>query len=286
MLPNDHLHIITAGTDIFPAYVRALRDHDDITGTIVVADPEIYTINSREERVVQAARERTRNAVAKVRAHAAALKIPVSFVFITPPVMDTARDALFRILEEHPGARLTFDLSGGPKDLCMAFFYLSLWVAAKTRYTLPGPDGMEERAEFGLAGIPVATVAANRNYLRILESLARRPEKTMEDPATGLSRSYLYNQVAAYYIPKRSRGVKRRAGHSGTPGSSEPKTAVQYELTQGTFSNILRTMAAGGLIEECPGPDADRKRMQYRITAAGSLALRLAQIQSGQPLVT
>ncbi|PKL65787.1 MAG: hypothetical protein CVV32_00880 [Methanomicrobiales archaeon HGW-Methanomicrobiales-3] len=225
-------------------------------------------------------------AVAKVRAHAAALKIPVSFGFITPPVLETARDALFRILEEHPGARLTFDLSGGPKDLCMAFFHLSLWVGAKTRYTLPGPGGMEEQAEFGVPGIPVAAVVANRNYLLVLESLARRPEKAMEDPVTSLSRSYLYNQVAAYYVPKRTRGVKRGAAQPGTAGSSEPRTAVQYELTQGTFSNILRTMTAGGLIEECHSRGTDRKRMQYRITAAGSLALRLAQIQSGQPRVT
>ena len=285
MPSTEHLHIITAGTDIFPAFVRALRDHDDITGTVVVADEHFYTLSSREEKPVQAARERTRNAVAKVRAHAAALKIPVSFVFISPPVLETAEDALFRILEEHPGARLTFDLSGGPKDLCMAFFYLSLWVGAKTRYTLPGPDGREERAEFGVPKIPVTAVVANRNYLRVLESLARRPEKVRGDPGAGLSRSYLYNQVAAYYIPKRTRGVKRVAVQPGTTGSPD-EMAVQHELTQGTFSNILRTMAAGGLIEECPDPDADRKRMRYRITAAGSLALRLAQIQSGQPLVT
>lgn len=279
MSSPEHLHIITAGTDIFPAYVRALRDHDDITETIVVADDHYYSVSTREEKPVQAARERTRNAVAKVRAHAAALKIPVSFVFITPPVLETARDALFRILEEHPGARLTFDLSGGPKDLCMALFHLSLWVRAKTWYTLPGPDGMEERAKFGGPGIPVATIAANRNYLRVLEALSRQPEKAMEDPVTGLSRPYLYNQAAAYYVPKRTRGVKRRAAQPGG-------TAVQHELSQGTFSNILRTMAAGGLIEECPGPGADRKRSLYRITEAGRFALRLAQIQSGHPRVT
>ena len=176
MPPPEHLHIITAGTDIFPAYVRALRDHDDITETIVVADDHYYSVSTREEKPVQVTRERTRNAVAKVRAHAAALKIPVSFVFITLPVLETARDALFRILEEHPGARLTFDLSGGPKDLCMALFHLSLWVEAKTHYTLPGPGGREERAEFGVPGIPVATIAANWNYLRVLEALSRQPE--------------------------------------------------------------------------------------------------------------
>lgn len=274
--PKEHLHLITAGTNIFPAYVRALRDYDDITSTIVVADPEYYTINHRDEKSVQAARDRTRNAVAKVRAHAAALKIPVSFVFVRPPVMDTARDALYTILKEHPGAVLSFDLSGGSKDLGIILFYLSLWIGAKASYTLPRKSGMEERLIFEAPGIPVATVAANKNYLRILESLARRPEKAMEDPVTGMSRSYLYNQAAAFYVPKRTSGVKRSAGINPD----------LHDLSQGTFSNILKTMTAAGLIEECPGPDADRKRSLYRITDAGRLALRLAQIQSGHPLVT
>ncbi len=54
MPSTGHIHIITAGSDIFPAYVRALRDNDDITSTIVVADPELYTINSREDTGIQA----------------------------------------------------------------------------------------------------------------------------------------------------------------------------------------------------------------------------------------
>ena len=283
---TEHIHIITAGTDVFPAYVRALRDHDDITGTIVVADENFYSVSSREEKTVQAARELTRNAVAKVRAHAAALKIPVSFEFISPPVLGNARNAFFKIVGEHPGAIFTFDLSGGPKDLCMALFYLSLWLGAKTRYSLPGPGGMEERAEFAAPEISIAAIAANRNYLRVLESLARRPAKAMEDPVTGMSRSYLYNQVAAMYVPKKTRGMKRSAVIPGTAASPAGGMVKPSELTHGTFSNILRTMTTAGLIEMRPGPVADRKRNLYRITAAGDLALRLAQLQSRQPLIT
>ncbi len=274
--PKEHLHIITAGTNIFPAYVQALRDYDDITGTIVVADPDYYALNPRDEKSVQAARERTRNAVAKVRGHAAALKIPVSFVFVRPPVMDTARDALFTILKEHPGALLSFDLSGGSKDLGIILFYLSLWVGAKASYTLPGNDGMEDHLVFQAPGISVAAVAANRNYLRILESLARQPVKAMEDPVTGMSRSYLYNQAAAFYVPKRTSGVKPSTGNNPD----------LHDLSQGTFSNILKTMIAAGLIEECSGPGTNRKRTKYRITTTGRLALQLAQLKSHQPLVT
>lgn len=273
---KEHLHIITAGSNVFPAYVRALRDYDDITGTIVVADPEYYTINHRDEKSVQAAQERTRNAVAKVRAHAAALKISVSFVFVRPPVMETARDALLTILKEHPGALLSFDLSGGSKDLGIILFYLTLWTGATIHYTLPGKSGMDEHLAFAAPGISVAAVGANRNYLRVLESLARQPEKAIEDPVTGLSRSYIYNQAAAYYVPKKTSGVKQGTG----------KNPDLHDLSQGTFSNILKTMASAGLIEGCSGPNADRKRMNYRITAAGRLALQLAQIKTHQPLVT
>lgn len=286
MPSSEHLHIITAGNDIFPAYVRALRDHDDITGTVIFTDTALFSKTSRDSPDARSAKVRGRLAVSRVRAHAAALKIPVSFEFIDPPVLETVRAALLRIAGEHPGAVFTFDLTGGGKDLSMVLFSLSLWFGATTQYSLPGPGGMEERAEFAAPLISVAAVAANRNYLRVLESLARRPAKAMEDPVTGLSRSYLYNQVAAYYVPKRTRGVRGRAENPGTAGSLDRGAVVQFELTQGTFSNILRTMTAAGLIEVCPHPGADRKRSLYRITAAGDLALRLAQLQSRQPLVT
>jgi hypothetical protein len=280
MAANEHIHIITAGNDIFPAYVRALRDNAGITGTVIIADPDLYGISSQDSPEKKNGKELARNAVSRVRAHAAALKIPVSFIFISPPIREPARDAILKIMEEHPGATLSFDLSAGPKDLCMVLFSFSLWIGSKIRYTLPGPGGMFEEAVFEAPGIPVAAIAANSNYLRLLESLARRPEKPVEDPAAGLSRSYLFNQVEGCYVPKRKTGVNTRAGPPGTTGSPGDVPAVQYELAQGTFSNILGTMTAAGLIEECAGPGPDRRRNRYRITAAGDLALRLARLQS------
>ena len=278
MPATEHIHIITAGNDIFPAYVRALQDHAGITGTVIVADPDLYAINSQDDPRKRNGKELARNAVSRVRTHAVALKIPVSFVFISPPVREPARDALLKIMEEHPGATLSFDLSAGPKDLCMVFFQYALWIGSKTRYTLPGPGGRFEEAVFEAPGIPVAAIAANTSYLRLLETLARRPAKAVEDPAAGLSRSYLFNQVAGCYVPKKKTGVNTRAGPPGTTNNAASGPAVQYELTQGTFFNILRTMTAAGLIEKCAGPD--RKRNRYRITAAGDLALRLARVQS------
>ena len=283
---REHIHIITAGSDIFPAYVQALRDPAPITCTIVFTDSEFYSISARDDPAVRARKESTRHAVSRVTAHAAALKIPVSFVFATPPVGDSVRDAVLKIRQDHPDAALSFDLTGGPKDLCMALFFLSLWVDGKTRYTFAGPAGEAIRADFAMPKIPIGNIAANRNYIRVLETLARRPEKALQDPVTGIFRSYLYNQVAGCYVPVRKKGVNSMKDPLGRTNRITGRPVELHELTQGTFSNILNSMVAAGLIEECAGPETHRKRRCYRITASGDLALRLAQLQSQQPHVT
>ena len=98
MPATEHIHIITAGNDIFPAFVRALRDNAGITGTIIFSDPDLYGVSSRDSPEKRTGKALARNAVSRVRAHAAALKIPVSFVFINPPVREPARDALLKIM--------------------------------------------------------------------------------------------------------------------------------------------------------------------------------------------
>ena len=282
----EHIHIITAGSDIFPAYVQALQDPSPVTRTIIFTDAEFYSISSRDDPAVRARKESTRHSVSRVTAHAAALKIPVSFVFVTPPAANSTRDAVLKIREEHPAAVLSFDLTGGSKDLCMALFFLSLWVGGKTRYAFAGPAGEAVRADFAMPKIPVATVAANPNYVRVLETLARRPEKALQDPATGISRSYLYSQVAGCYVPVRKKGVNATKDPLGRTNTITGRPVELHELTQGTFSNILNSMVAADLIEECTGPEAYRKRSWYRITPSGELALRLAQVQTRQPHVT
>jgi hypothetical protein len=82
---------------------------------------------------------------------AASLSIPVTREVIAPPAYGSVRSALAKIRREHPGARFTFDLSGGSKELCLALLAFAPWLGAevrasfdeKTARKVPLPDGTE-----------------------------------------------------------------------------------------------------------------------------------------------
>jgi hypothetical protein len=123
-------------------------------------------------------------------------------------------------------------------------------------------------------------VATNPNYLKILATLAHTPGKPDETPGLRvLPRSYLFSQLAGFYVPVRKTGVKVAENRTGKTDRFTGKRAVLHELGQGTFSNILKVMVTADLIEEVTRPGENRKERCYRITASGEFALRLAELR-------
>ena len=47
MARQEHVHIISAGENIYPSYAATVRDYPDITQTFVFADTELYTNSLR-----------------------------------------------------------------------------------------------------------------------------------------------------------------------------------------------------------------------------------------------
>jgi hypothetical protein len=126
MTRQEHVHIITAGEAICPAYATTLRDHPDISHTFVFADVELYSNTASEDPAARVKKDLARDAVTRVKALAASLAIPASLVYISPPADSSARNALLKIRKERPDARFSFDLSAGSKDTGLALFVLSL----------------------------------------------------------------------------------------------------------------------------------------------------------------
>lgn len=124
----------------------------------------------------------------------------------------------------------------------------------------------------------VETVAANQNYLKILQTLYYTPGK-QEHPVRVVPRSYLFNQLSGAYIPVRKKGVKVAKNTMGKTDLYTGKKAVLHTLSQGTFSNILKTMIALDLVREMTNPDSNRKENYYTITPSGVLALQLAEFK-------
>ena len=151
---TEHVHIITAGETIYSAYATTVRDNKDITHTFVFADTELYTNSNRDGEVIRAQKDTAREAVNKIKALAASLKIPASLVYVTPPADTSARDAILKIKKEHPEARFSFDLSAGSKDMCLALFTLSLWVEGDAYYAFCGRKGEALTARLAVPKIP------------------------------------------------------------------------------------------------------------------------------------
>jgi hypothetical protein len=278
MARQEHVHNVTAGENIFPAFAATVRDNPDITHAFVFADIELYSNSTRDREEIRKQKDIAREAVNQVRTLAASLKIPAPLVYVSPPADATARDAILKIRKEHPDARFSFDLSAGSKDMCMALFALSLWVQGDAYYTFADRKGAAAGAKLAVPRTPAETVAANPNYLKILQTLYNTPGK-QDHPIRVVPRSYLFTQLSVFYIPVRKKGVKVAENKMGKTDLYTGKKAVMHKLSQGTFTDIISTMKALDLIQEGSGQGTNQKEKFYAITPSGALALQLAEIK-------
>jgi len=271
---QEHIHILGAGEKIEAASATAIRDLQGITRIVIFADTDIYATTSRDSEQVKTYKDAVLEGVTRAKAHAATLDIPAGLMYIAPPAGASVAAAVQKIRKDHPGARFTFDLSGGSKDLSLALFQVSLWLGAGAYYTFEerkGAAGPTEKLAVPL--IPLNGIAANPNYMRILAVLAGTPGKADTLPRI-LPRSYLFTQLGPFYIPVKKSGVRVNVSKTKTDAVTG-KRAVIPILSQGTFSNILKVMLAADLIREVPGPTKNRKEKYYRIAPGGELALQL-----------
>ncbi|MFA6364153.1 hypothetical protein [Methanoregula sp.] len=271
---QEHIHIVAAGEKMEAACAAAVRDLQDITRIVIFADTEIFTNTSRDSEEVKTHKDAVREAVTEAKAHAATLNIPAILVYIAPPAGASVAAAVQKIKRESPGARFTFDLSGGSKDLAVALFQISLWLGGGAYYAFEGRKGTVGPAEkLAVPAIPLKEIAANPNYMRILAVLAGTPGKNDTAPRV-LPRSYLFTQLEAFYVPVKKSGVKMNVSKTKTDAVTGKRAAIPV-LSQGTFSSLLTTLASADLVQEVPGPAGNRKEKYYRITASGTLALQL-----------
>jgi hypothetical protein len=108
--------------------------------------------------------------------------------------------------------------------------------------------------------IPAKSVATNPNYIKILETLASTPRK--QEPASRVRpRFYLFNQLAGAYVPIRKKGLKIAENKTGKTDLYTGKKAVLHELSQGTCSSFLNTLARWDLILEVLNLAGNRKKI-------------------------
>jgi hypothetical protein len=266
---QEHIHIVSAGDHVHEAYAIAVRDLMTITHTYVFADTDLYSNTARDDERVKAYKAAAREAVNRLKEHAASLKTPAHLVSISSPALDAVVQAIMKIVSDHPAAMFSFDLTGGSKDLSLALSTVSLWLGGDAYYTFFDRKGEGSPALLPVPGPAVANIPVNQNYGRILALLYRAPGKQERSPRL-LPRSYLHTQLESFYVPVRKKGVKS-AAPPARKGPAVPR------LSQGTFTNLLSAMEAGNLIRQEPGPEKSRREKYFRITLAGELALLLSE---------
>jgi hypothetical protein len=264
---KEHVHIISAGGTIHLAYPAVFRILPAISHTYVLAGGEVYT--DSPDPALGKERAATRNAVNGVKEISRSLAIPFERVTVFPPVYPSVRNAITAIHRNHPGARYSFDLSGGPKDLCMALFTVAPWVGAEVYSAFDGK--VPQRVP--VPDVSVTGIMANPNYATILSVLIRRRRMA----GTGgddlfVPRSYLFEQVWPLYL--RSRARKPAPTQPGAPVLRYKRgQKPANNLSQQTFSTFFATLRKAGFVEERQDGE-NRKEKAYRITELGETAFR------------
>ncbi|MDD3399288.1 MAG: hypothetical protein PHW93_06830 [Candidatus Methanomethylophilaceae archaeon] len=264
MHPGNHVHIISAGEKIHTAFPAMLRHLPGISRTYVIADGETYGTSPNP--VVEKERAATRHTVEAVKELSLSLSIPFARETVFAPVFLSARSVLTKIRRENRKARFTLDLSGGPKEMCMALFSLAPWLGGEVWTSFDGK--IPQRVP--VPDRDIRAMMANVNYQTILAVLLRnRPVPLNSPDFPFVARQYLFSQVWPLYVRQRVR----------KPDPSKP--VPQYKrgrkpannLSQQTFSTFMAQLRNAGLIEE--GQDSgNRKEKMYRISSEGETAFR------------
>jgi hypothetical protein len=272
---GDHIHVISVGENIHITYPAIFRMLPTITRTYILAESDAIGISPVKEMEKQ--RLIIRNAIEAVKEISKSLSIPCSRELIFAPVYPSVRDVLTRIHREHHGARFTFDLSGGSKELCLALFSFAPWLGGEVWSAFdekaPRPVPQPDRS--------IRNLMENPNYPAILAVLLRK-NKT----ATGiftrpwLTRSYVYSQVWPFYSRSRTRNPKPDDPVIQYRGERKPA----QNLSQATFSSFMTTLRNVGFIEERQD-EKNRREKAYRLTDSGETAFRFYPDPAGNSQV-
>ena len=263
MQPGNHVHVISAGESVQTSFAALLRTLPGITRVCVIASGEPCGTVSNPETEKQ--RTATLGAVGEVKSICGSLSIPYSRELVFCPTIPSVRTVLAKIRRENPRARFTFDLSGGPKPVCMALFAFAPWLGGEVYASFDGKGPLQ----LAQPDRDIQEMLGNVNYQTILAILLRNRPVPVPAEVPFIPRSYLFKQVWPYYIRQRARKPVPGAPVVRYKRGQKPAN----ELSEATFSWFMKNLAGAGLAEESRDRRS-RRETAYRITGNGEMAFR------------
>lgn len=252
MTDGEHIHIISAGESIHKTYPISINQLENITRTFVIVEDDIFIDSDSDSERLKATKPRIREAISTVQQISEVMKIPCMVQKIDSVTLDAIRDVVLDIYAQYPGAKFSFNISGGTKPLSIGLFVMSVWLEGEAYHT-PG-----EKIAIQKLSIPkmhVKDVSTNPNYVQILKLLSPYGE-------AGLLRKLLQVEFSKKYVPIREKDEKKtkRVFHSAI------------------LSKYLSSLVEWNLVKE-RYKSGSKKEKIYSITSDGILALRFIEIR-------
>lgn len=249
---REHVLVISPGTDLPAILASALSDPGAVTHTVVITEGPLVTDRTGETTQERAAKAAVRNGITRAHDLALSLGIPAEHRTLDPTTVDSVCTTIMSIAAQHPGARYSFVLSGGTAPLVLGLFRMAAWLDGDVYFA----SRKAVLQKLTVPKMPASALAANPNYEAILTLLHKKP--AVPGVISGVPRDELFRAMTDMYVP-----VRTREGRKDHP-----------QMTQGNFSQFMRTLVNWGLVAEQEAPSNKRSRF-YAITPDGEFAFAL-----------
>ncbi|MDP3444375.1 MAG: hypothetical protein Q8T08_16075 [Ignavibacteria bacterium] len=247
----DHIHIISAGESIHKTYPVSIKSLKDIRRTYVIVEKNVYKILPGDDEKKKLAKKGIVAAIKEVEKISQTLSIEYDLVNLDELTIETVRDAVMDIYDEHPNSTFSFNISGGTKILSIGLFIMSIWLEGESYHT----PGGEQIQKLSIPKMHVKDISANTNYVEILSILNNAG-------ADGISRQTLFQKLEKVYKPVRDMGEK----------------TTKRKLEGGTLTKLTESLLEWRLIHG-QYKSGSKKEKLFTITPDGILALRFVKIK-------
>jgi hypothetical protein len=254
---DKNILILSAGENIhntFPVCFSELPSLDEI---YIIVEEDVCRDNADDPEYKRETKPKIRTAIREVCDLSKKLKRNCHVTTIQDTSLESVRDRVLMIAQDHPGAHITFNISGGTKMLSISLFLMALWIDADVCLT----PRESELMPLSIPRMHLDDITKKANYLSVLRILSSSLDGSSSRGEWMLRRD-LTPKLQEIYVAERYDGDKK----------------TDRVLSRGTFTKILDPLITWNLIERRDNPK-NKRECQYRITHDGLFTLRFVDAQ-------
>ncbi|MCQ1537825.1 hypothetical protein FTO68_02325 [Methanocalculus taiwanensis] len=253
-----HLHIISAGESIHGTFPTALKNLERITHVAVVVEKDIYSEKIDDSLYLKKTKPKIQESISKVKVQCKTIAVTFSEVKIEDTSLISVRNAILELITHYnpENLRLSFNLSGGTKQLSLSLFVMAIWLDGEV-YLTPEEESIKH---FSIPKMYLRDIRKNPNYVQALVILGDYMGLKMNtnNKNKWMPGKAFAKEMISTYTTIRFKDDKKQ---ERTPH-------------RGTITKILSPLIEWELVEERQRPNNKREK-EYRLTQDGIFALSI-----------